>query len=130
MHLICIKKVLIEHEIRDFFWCSVLMITKGVTNSIKSTKKEQNLHNCRKLIQIRCQKGAGTKMHKCLVGFNGFLSNCLYSRNLSRVIFSSKIKRLATSDHETDWNIWKSEIEVILFNQFQPVPEILLICYL
>ena len=33
-----------------------------------SNKKVENLHHCRKSMQIRCQKGAGTKMHKCLVG--------------------------------------------------------------
>ena len=26
------------------------------------------LHHCRKLMQIRCQKGVGTIMHKCFVG--------------------------------------------------------------
>ena len=31
-------------------------------------KEVTNLHHCRKLMQIRCHKGAGTKMHKCLVG--------------------------------------------------------------
>ena len=34
----------------------------------KRTKNMHNLHHSRKLIQIRCQKGADTKMHKCLVG--------------------------------------------------------------
>ena len=34
-----------------------------------------NLHHCRNLIQIRYQKGFGTKMHKCLVGFQDFISN-------------------------------------------------------
>ena len=33
-----------------------------------STKKVHNLLNCRKVMKIRCQKGAGTKMHKSLVG--------------------------------------------------------------
>ena len=28
-----------------------------------------NLHHCRKLLKIRCHEGAGTKMHKYLVGF-------------------------------------------------------------
>ena len=27
-----------------------------------------NLDYCKKIMQIRCQKGSGTKMHKCLVG--------------------------------------------------------------
>ena len=34
-------------------------------------KYHQKMHilpYCRKLMQIRCQKGAGTKMHKCLDG--------------------------------------------------------------
>ena len=30
-------------------------------------KQHHNLHHFRKLMQIRCQKGAGTKIHKCLV---------------------------------------------------------------
>ena len=32
-----------------------------------STKKVHNLHQRGKLMQIRCQKGTRTKMHKCLV---------------------------------------------------------------
>ena len=38
-----------------------------------STKNVHNLHYCRK-----CQKGAGTKMHKCLVG----ISNSNYDKFL------------------------------------------------
>jgi hypothetical protein len=41
-------------------------LNKFVPNS---TKKEHNLHNCRQFMQIRCQKGAGAKMHKYLVGY-------------------------------------------------------------
>ena len=33
-----------------------------------STKKVHNLHHSRRFMQIRCQKGSDTKMHKCLVG--------------------------------------------------------------
>ena len=35
---------------------------------LNSTEKFHNMHNCRKFMQIRCQKGAGTKVLKCLVG--------------------------------------------------------------
>ena len=28
--------------------------------------------HCKKLLQIRCHIGAGTKMHKCLVGMNDY----------------------------------------------------------
>ena len=34
----------------------------------------QILHKCRKFMQIRYQKGTGTKMHKCLYGPNRMLS--------------------------------------------------------
>ena len=34
---------------------------------LKSTKKNNLLHHCRKLVQIWYHTGAGTKMHKCLV---------------------------------------------------------------
>ena len=37
------------------FWCQI------------STNLMHYLHHCRKFMQIRCQKGAGTKMYKCLV---------------------------------------------------------------
>ena len=36
--------------------------------SLSSTKKVHDLHHCRKLMQIRCKKVAGTKMLKCLIG--------------------------------------------------------------
>ena len=46
-----------------------------------STKKMHNLHHYRKLMQIRCQKGADTEMPKCLVGLepHGIMN---YSRKL------------------------------------------------
>ena len=34
-------------------------------------------HHCGKLMQIRCQRGAGTKMHKCLVGNKPCFERCL-----------------------------------------------------
>ena len=40
---------------------------KLATNLCKSFPKVHNLHDCRKLMQIRCQKGAGTKMHKIVL---------------------------------------------------------------
>ena len=37
------------------------------------------LHHCRELVQLRCHKGAGTKMHKCLVGSGVNLIVLVYS---------------------------------------------------
>ena len=36
-------------------------------------------HHCNKLVQIRCQKGACTKMHKCLIRYVKFSKNKLKS---------------------------------------------------
>ena len=36
--------------------------------SPNSVKKVKYMHWCKTFMQIRCQKGEGTKMHKCLVG--------------------------------------------------------------
>ena len=95
LHLICFKKVLSGQLIWCLFYALVLMlITEFVPNSTtrrwsfcikffnvdaKSTLKNANLfqiapnllHNlqhCRKLMQVRCQKGSSTKIHECLVG--------------------------------------------------------------
>ena len=35
-----------------------------------SITKVHNLHHCRKFVQIICQKGAGTKLHKCLLFYS------------------------------------------------------------
>ena len=39
--------------------------------SKKNKKNKQLLHQCTKLVQMRCHKlSSGTKMHKCLVGIS------------------------------------------------------------
>ena len=45
-----------------------------------STKIGHNLHQCRKFTQLRCQKGADTNIHNCLVGYSlvAILYNALY----------------------------------------------------
>ena len=59
-----------------------------VSNSIK---KVQTLHHCRKLMKISCQKGAGTKMLKCLIGNQSIYPNIYLSTfyNLHVYLFQS-----------------------------------------
>ena len=54
------------------------------------SKKAQNLmqilYHCRKLMQIRCKKGAGSKLHKCLVAILEMCHILSYSYQLKNKI--------------------------------------------
>ena len=50
------------------------------------TIKVDNLHHCRKFMQIRCQKGASTKMHKCLVGYEYLSIEINHNKHLVKLI--------------------------------------------
>ena len=52
-------------------WCQCCSLNSSQIESIESAVSASNLmqilQHCRKLMEIRCQKGAGTKLQKCLV---------------------------------------------------------------
>ena len=56
LHIICTKKVLIGQQKRDFFAALVLMLCNNF------------VLNSRKMVQTRCHRDAGIKMHMCFVG--------------------------------------------------------------
>ena len=61
-------------------------------NLHQKAQKVYYLHHCRKLEPIRCHKGAGTKMHKCLIGMAfcfgmDFYWNCNIFRIVIQGIF-------------------------------------------
>ena len=62
----------------EFFNIDAKIAANLMKISQNSTKTVYNLQHCRKLIQIMCQKGAETKMHKYLVGF----MNLNFNQNL------------------------------------------------
>ena len=49
------------------------------------------LHHCRKLVQIRCHQGAGTKMQKCSVVYQrvSFKLTCTRMGFIKEIIFNS-----------------------------------------
>ena len=88
MHIICTKKVLIGQQKRDFFAALVLMLlNKFVPNSTF-------VLNSRKMVQTRCHRDAGTKMHICFVGN---ISIIVRDQYCSLVLF---IKRNSTLEQE------------------------------
>ena len=62
------------------------------------TNLMQILHHCRKFMQIRRQKGAGTKTHKCLVGMCNSV-NIINVLVMIIIILVSKQKKFKTKLH-------------------------------
>ena len=66
--------MLVGHQFGTFYALVLLYLSKFVSNSTF-------MHHSRKLVQISCNKGGGTQMHKCLVGRGKFSCVCKFWRS-------------------------------------------------
>ena len=76
------------------YWHLKKRLLEGAKFAPNLMKTFPNLHHCRNLMQIRCRKGAGTKMHKCFVGLLGCILFCWYFL----FIFSQEAKTLTQNE--------------------------------
>ena len=97
------QKMIIEYQISIKFNANLTQ---------KAPKKVHNLHHCIKMMQIRRQKGASTKMQKCLVWM--------------QIYQSIRIKKLELTNHDQHSVICSHKIRqevdvsIILFSILMP----------